>query len=163
GILALNGTNTYRGGTRLLAGGTKIKHSASLGASTGGVAIGTAALDATATFSTAQTFTLTSTAAVIDVEPGRTLTLTGAVIGGASSYAAQIGGATPGNAATNYGQTNASGRVALGSGTTTLTVTRVGGYTPAAGGTFVLINGGGGVTGFFRGLAEGATFSTNFL
>jgi autotransporter-associated beta strand protein len=158
GILALYGTDGYRGATRLIGGGTLLVNGVLTTSSvtvTGGTMGGTGTINGPVTVNG-------GTLAPGVAGPG--ILATGAVtFGGAATFAAPIGGATPGFGATNYAQVIATGPAALGSGTTTLTVTSVGGFKPAAGAEFLLLNTSGGVTGFFQGLAEGATFSTNFL
>ena len=79
-----------------------------------------------------------------------------------SSLAVEIGGTTPGNAATNHDQLNVTGTVSLGNAS--LSLSSFNGFTPSAGQSFVIISNDGndGVTGTFNGLGEGATIP-NFL
>ncbi len=74
-----------------------------------------------------------------------------------STFAAEIGGTTPGEAANNHDQINVAGTVAIGSNVV-LSLAAVNGYTAAAGDTLVLINNDGteAVSGTFHALAEGA-------
>jgi fibronectin-binding autotransporter adhesin len=74
------------------------------------------------------------------------------------TYQAELGGTT---ACTGYDQLNVTGTVDVTGGT--LTTTLYGGFKPAAGNTFTIINNDGSdaVTGTFSGLAEGATFNVS--
>ncbi|MBI5757591.1 MAG: autotransporter-associated beta strand repeat-containing protein, partial [Planctomycetales bacterium] len=79
-----------------------------------------------------------------------------------STFAVEIGGTTPGNAATNHDQLNVTGTVTLGGAT--LTTTAFNSFVPVAGNSFTIINNDDtdAVSGTFNGLAEGASIS-NFL
>src|SRR5262249_25116486 len=75
-----------------------------------------------------------------------------------AAFNAEIGGAASGQ----FDQANVTGSVALGGAT--LNVGAFGGFTPAAGNEFILINNDGSdaISGTFNGLAQGATLP-NFL
>ncbi|HRI04238.1 MAG TPA: Calx-beta domain-containing protein [Pyrinomonadaceae bacterium] len=78
-----------------------------------------------------------------------------------STYPVEIGGTIPGNGAGRHDQLNVTGTVALGGN---LTLAQSGGFNPANGNTFVIINNDLGdlVSGTFNGLPEGATIP-NFI
>lgn len=78
-----------------------------------------------------------------------------------SIYQVEIGGTTAGVGAGFHDQIDATGSVTIGTGVT-LTPSSFGGFTPAVGESFEIINRTGG-TGTFDGLAEGAIISTDFL
>src|SRR5207247_827441 len=79
-----------------------------------------------------------------------------------SNFNVEIGGTTPGNTSTNYDQLNVTGTVDLGGAT--LNLSSFGGFTPAAGQSYTIVNNDSndGITGTFNGLAEGAAIP-NFL
>lgn len=79
-----------------------------------------------------------------------------------SEVVIEIGGTTPGDAATNHDQLNVTGTVDLGGAT--LTLSTFNGYVPTPGSQFVIVNNDSNdaITGTFNGLAEGASIS-NFL
>lgn len=74
----------------------------------------------------------------------------------------EIGGTTPGTGDGYHDQTNVTGTVALGTGTT-LTTLLWNGYSPAVGESYVIINNDGSdaVSGTFSGLAQDASFTQN--
>lgn len=74
----------------------------------------------------------------------------------------EIGGTTPGTGDGHHDQTNVTGTVALGTGTT-LTTLLWNGYSPAVGESYVIVNNDGSdaVTGTFSGLAQDASFTQN--
>jgi hypothetical protein len=75
----------------------------------------------------------------------------------------ELGGKTPGEAATNHDQIDVTGTVTIGSNVT-LTTSVLGAFSPVGGDEFVIINNDSNdaVTGTFNGLAEGAKIP-NFL
>ncbi|MFC4174540.1 autotransporter domain-containing protein [Microvirga sp. GCM10011540] len=84
GTLILSGLNTYQGGTRLAAGTLGIASDASLGASSGGLAIeGGARLWALADFASARTITLGTGGGIFDTD-AHAVTLSGPVSGSGS-------------------------------------------------------------------------------
>ncbi len=83
GTLVLSGTNTYSGGTYLISGRLSISSDANLGASTGTLALNGGTLATTASLTSARTIYL-DTPSTIDVAPGTTTTLSGAISGGGS-------------------------------------------------------------------------------
>ena len=78
-----------------------------------------------------------------------------------STFTVEIGGTSPGEAATDHDQLKATGSVDIGANVT-LSSSAFGGFTPGSDQTFTIIERGGG-TGTFDGLAEGATVSSGFL
>ena len=74
-----------------------------------------------------------------------------------AAFAAELGGLNPG--AGGYDQLKATGTVALGG--STLDLSLIGGYRPANGTTYTIIDNDGGdaIGGTFAGLAEGAVFT----
>jgi CSLREA domain-containing protein len=74
-----------------------------------------------------------------------------------ATFSVEIGGTTPGNTATNHDQLNVTGAVSPNDGT--LTLASSGGFVPAAGQSFVIINNDStdSITTTFNGLPEGAT------
>lgn len=91
GILTLQAVNTYTGGSTISAGTLNILADSGLGGSAGTLSIGSATLQAAATFSSARTITLTG-AAIIDTQ-ANTLTLSGP-IGGSGATVTKIGTGT---------------------------------------------------------------------
>ena len=81
-----------------------------------------------------------------------------------STFDVQIGGTTPGTGAGFHDQLDVNGTVAIGTGVT-LSLSAFGGYAPAGGETFTIIDNdlADAVSGTFNGLAEGATVSSDFL
>jgi autotransporter-associated beta strand protein len=79
-----------------------------------------------------------------------------------STFSVEIGGTTPGNTATSHDQLNVTGSVSPNGAT--LSLASFGGFTPALGQSFVIINNDStdAITTTFAGLSEGATIS-NFL
>ncbi|MEJ7590085.1 MAG: hypothetical protein WKF77_00900 [Planctomycetaceae bacterium] len=77
-----------------------------------------------------------------------------------SALEIEIGGLTPGNTATNHDQVNVTGTVTLADNITAL---RYGGFNPAAGNAFKIINNDGidAVFGTFNSLPEGASFTSD--
>jgi fibronectin-binding autotransporter adhesin len=75
------------------------------------------------------------------------------------TYQAELGGTTPGQ----YDQLNVTGTVDVGTSVTTLDVSLYGGFLPKVGNTFTIINNDStdAVTGSFKNLPEGATFTLN--
>ncbi len=80
GTTILTGTNTYSGGTTILAGTLSVGADNNLGAASGGLTLGGGTLATTATFSSARSVSLAATSA-IDAAPGTALTLTGVISG----------------------------------------------------------------------------------
>ena len=80
-----------------------------------------------------------------------------------STLDVEVGGTSPGNNPTNHDQLNVTGSVTIGNNVT-LNPTAFGGFLPAIGNTFLIINNDGSdaVSGTFHGLPEGATIA-NFL
>jgi|GEM_PF-2772485 len=103
-----------------------------------------------------------------EVAPGQSpgvLSITGNFIfGEGASFSVELGGAAPGTASNQHDQIVVTGTVDLGSNVV-LSVSAWDGYAPSGGEDFVLIanDGADAVSGTFMGLAEGATFSSNFL
>jgi hypothetical protein len=76
----------------------------------------------------------------------------------------EVGGTSPGEAATDHDQINVTGTVTIGANVT-LTTSVIGAFAPFAGDEFIIIDNDGtgdAVTGTFQGLAEGAKIA-NFL
>ena len=103
-----------------------------------------------------------------DVAPGQSpgvLSIIGNFIfGEGASYSVELGGTTPGTASDCHDQIVVKGTVDLGANVT-LSVSALDGYPPAGGEDYMLIANDDvdPVLGTFMGLAEGATFSSNFL
>lgn len=119
GTLTLSGANTYSGGTTISAGRLNVASDGNLGATAGGITLGSATLGTTATFGSARGVTLTG-AATLDVASATALTLTGAVSGTGSLTKTGLGQLfISGN--NNYsGTTTVSGGVlVVGTGGTT--------------------------------------------
>ncbi len=158
GTLVISGTNTYTGATAVNAGRLNIGGSIDSNTSVNSGAT----LGGTGTINSAKTLTVNTDGVVAPgTSPG--ILNTGSVtFNSSSSLAVEIGGTTPGNAATNHDQLNVTGAVSLGNAV--LTLTSFNGFVPAAGQSFVIISNDGtdGVTGTFNGLGEGATIP-NFL
>lgn len=153
GVLTLSVANTYTGLTRVnagtllvngsIAGPAEVRAGATLGGS-GSVGGDASVAGAASRLSPGQTGT----------SPG-ILTITGGLtLASNATYAVDLGGTTPGDAATNYDQVRVGGAAALGGGP--LSVSVVTGYTPQAGDVyFILSQGGADAPGAFAGLPEG--------
>jgi fibronectin-binding autotransporter adhesin len=81
GTLVLTGSNSYSGGTVVNAGTVQVDNANSLGNSTGALALNSATVQATATFTSSRNVTLGSAGSMISVDPSMTYTLGGAVTG----------------------------------------------------------------------------------
>jgi uncharacterized repeat protein (TIGR01451 family) len=115
----------------------------------------------------------TGTVRLITAEPGATLapgdnapgilTTERDTLSSGSTFSVQLGGPTPGNTATNYGQLDASGNVTLNNATLAANLT----YVPALSQTFTLIQATGNISGqFAQGMfvvLNGITYSINYL
>ncbi|MFL6515525.1 MAG: beta strand repeat-containing protein [Chthoniobacterales bacterium] len=82
GLLSLNGSNTYSGGTTINAGTVAINSGSSLGAAGGGLTINAGTLEVTNGFATNRSTTLGSTSSTIQVDTGQTFAVNGTVGGG---------------------------------------------------------------------------------
>ena len=80
GTLVLGGTNTYSGGTRLLAGTLEVSADANLGVASGGLTFYGGTLATTTSFATARDVSLAGTG-TFDVADGTALALTGTITG----------------------------------------------------------------------------------
>jgi CSLREA domain-containing protein len=158
GTLALSGTNTYTGATAVNLGQLNIDGSidsnttVSSGATLGG----------RGTINSTKTLTVNDSVLAPGTSPG-ILNTGNVTLNSSSTFAVEIGGATPGNLATNHDQLNVTGTVSLGNAV--LSLASFNSFTPAIGQTFIIINNDGTadtVTGTFNGLPEGATIP-NFL
>jgi autotransporter-associated beta strand protein len=137
GALTLSGANTYSGGTTVSAGRLNVNGSTASGSAvtvqSGATLGGTGAVAGTVSVQSGG-----------HVAPG---TSPGIVNNGSVSFASgsffdvEIGGTTPGNAATNHDQLVVTGTVALGGAT--LTTTAFNSFVPVVGNTFaILLNDG---------------------
>lgn len=158
GILTLSGANTYTGattinnGTLLVNGSTAAASAVTI--NSGGTLGGTGTVNGSVSVGSGGT-----------VAPGASpgILNTGEVtFNSGSTFSVEIGGATPGNAATNHDQLNVTGNVSLNGAT--LSLTAFNGFTPTASQTFTILNNDSNdaISSTFAGLAEGATI-TNFL
>ena len=106
---------------------------------------------------TGQTSNIPSISGTISpgTSPGILNTQSVKFVGGA--FAVEIGGATPGNAASNHDQLNVAGTVDLGNAT--LTLAQFNGFESTPGQQFVIVNNDGTdpIIGTFGGTSEGAT------
>lgn len=80
GTLVLGGTNTYSGGTRLLAGTLEVSANANLGAASGGLTFHGGTLATTASFTTARGVVV-ETLGSLDIAGGNLLELSGSISG----------------------------------------------------------------------------------
>ncbi len=171
GTQTLSGTNTYTGTTSTNAGTLLVN---------GSILDGTATIDMTVDLGGTLGGTGTVSGAV-QVNDGGTVapgTSPGILNSGSvdftsgSTFAVEIGGTSPGNAATDHDQLNVTGSVTI-SDTATLSVSSFGGFVPSAGDHFVIISndtdGSGDAVNLgvdmagFNGLTEGDIFSSDFL
>ncbi|MEQ1921297.1 MAG: LamG-like jellyroll fold domain-containing protein [Pyrinomonadaceae bacterium] len=155
GELKLDGANTYTGPTEVNQGTLNV-----VGSTTSNTEVNSGStLSGTGDVSG----TVTTSSAIISpgTSPG-ILSTDSVIFDSASTFTAEIGGVTPGNAATNHDQLNVSGTVNLGGAT--LALGQFNGFVPTNGQQFVIINNDSNdaVTGTFNGLAQGAPI-TNFL
>ncbi|MEQ1643582.1 MAG: LamG-like jellyroll fold domain-containing protein, partial [Pyrinomonadaceae bacterium] len=155
GELKLDGANAYEGTTDVDQGTLNVVGSTTSDteANAGSTIAGTGDVNGTLTTSSANVLPGTS--------PG-ILSTDSVTFDNGSTFGVEIGGATPGNGATNHDQLNVTGTVALGGAT--LSLTQFNGFVPTNGQTFVIINNDSNdaVTGTFNGLAQGGSIS-NFL
>ena len=80
GVLALNGTNTYIGGTTINAGTVVVNSSASLG-NGGPLVLNAATLQVATGYTTTRNITLGDAASTIEINPSQSVTLAGVVSG----------------------------------------------------------------------------------
>ncbi|MBK6725359.1 MAG: autotransporter-associated beta strand repeat-containing protein [Acidobacteria bacterium] len=155
GELKLDGANAYEGTTDVDQGTLNVVGSTTSDteANSGSTIAGTGDVNGTLTTSSANVLPGTS--------PG-ILSTDSVTFDNGSTFGVEIGGATPGNGATNHDQLNVTGTVALGGAT--LSLGQFNGFVPTNGQTFVIINNDSNdtVTGTFNGLAQGGSIS-NFL
>nr|WP_245430329.1 autotransporter outer membrane beta-barrel domain-containing protein [Rhizobium tropici] len=117
GTLVLNGANTYQGGTVINGGTVQVASDANLGDTTGTLALNGAALQTTASFTSARTATLNAGGGIFDTDNLTTLTLNGAI--GGTGALTKGGAGTLALAADNSyagGTTIAGGTLQLGNG-----------------------------------------------
>ncbi len=159
GVMNLTGANTYSGGTTITGGALLVNNTAGSGTGSGPVTVGDAAGTTPATLGGAGTIVLgAATANVVTVNSGSALspgngagllTITASQAGGTtpgtatlnlqggSLFAAEINGATAG---TLYDQVVLNGTTATLNLAGNLVLTLGGGFTPAPGSSFTLIN-----------------------
>src|SRR5207249_731725 len=92
GSLALNGTNTYLGGTILNGGTTQITNAASLGATSGTATINNATLEVQNSVTTSRNFLLGNAASTIQLDGGVTYEIDGTIGNGAGTGALNLTG-----------------------------------------------------------------------
>jgi len=157
GTLVLSGANTYTGATVVSVGQLNIDGSidSNTTVNSGATLGGRGAINST------KTLTVNGGVLAPGASPG--IFNTGNVtLNGTSTFAVEIGGADPGNLATNHDQLKVTGTVSLGNATLSLTPLS---FTPLVGQPFVIIDNDGtadAVNGTFNGLPEGAKI-LNFL
>ena len=154
GTLTLGGANTYTGTTTVNVGRLDVDGSTGSGAAI--VAAG-ATLGGIGTIGS--TVTVSGT---LDpgASPGR-LTNGSLTLSTGGSFHIEIGGTTP---ATGHDQDRVTGTLVTISSGVTLSLAKLGSFTPTIGQTFLILDkvGVGPIVGSFTGLAEGATIA-NFL
>ena len=152
--LTLTGNNTYTGPTTITEGTLIVDGSLA--------AASTVTIDAGASLAGSGTVN----GAVISngtTAPGNSpgiLNTGDFTFGNNSTFETELGGTNPGNTTSDHDQLNVTGAVTIGTNVT-LDPTPFGGFAPAAGDKFVVINNDStdAVNGTFAGLAEGATFT----
>ncbi len=117
GVLALNGTNTYTGGTAIRGGTVRISRDANLGAVSGGLTLDGGALQNTAAFTTARPVTINGRGGTFQTDAD--LAVSGAVGGdGALTKTGSAALILAGSGAYTGGTTISTGTLQLGNGGT---------------------------------------------
>lgn len=154
GTLTLGGANNYSGTTTVSGGLLNINGSitSNTTVASGGM------LGGTGTINSGNTLTVQNGGTVAPGTSPGILNTGDVAFQLGSTFAVEIGGTTPGNAANNYDQLNVTGTVTIGAN---VTLNPTLGFTPVAGDTFVIINNDGAdaVTRTFNGLSQGALLS----
>ncbi|WP_425104884.1 autotransporter-associated beta strand repeat-containing protein [Ancylobacter sp.] len=149
GTLTLSGQNIFSGGVEVAAGTLAVASDAALGAAAGTVALGGGTFSATASFTSARSFSLDLGSGTIAVAAGQTLTLTSGIVGLAGLTLAGPGTLELSSAVSSYeGNTLLAGGTLLLNGAS-LTATDV---TVAAGAT---LTGFGSITDGVSVLSDG--------
>jgi autotransporter-associated beta strand protein len=108
GTLSLTGTNTYAGGSTINAGVVVVNSAASLGATSGGLALNAGTLEIATGYSTTRVITLGDATSTFQVDPSQTFTVTSAIGGSGSLNKTGAGTMVLGAAETYTGSTNVS-------------------------------------------------------
>jgi autotransporter-associated beta strand protein len=137
GTLILSGINTYAGGTTVNVDTLSVSSDANLGAASGGLTLNSAALQTTASFTSARTITLSGPGGGFLPAAGTTLTLTGNI--GGTGALAMAGAGTLNLTGTN----SYTGGTMVGSGTLKINGSIAGNVAVGAAGTL----GGNGTIG----------------
>lgn len=108
GTLSLTGTNTYTGGSTINAGVVGVNSAASLGATSGGLALNAGTLEIATGYSTTRAITLGDPTSTFQVDPSQTFTDTTAIGGSGSLNKTGAGTMVLGATETYTGSTNVS-------------------------------------------------------
>jgi outer membrane autotransporter protein len=113
GLLDLRGVDTYSGGTSILGGTLAITSDSALGAAGTPIILNSGTLRASQSFTSSRPITLGASGGSFNVNSGQTLTLTGAVTGGALTKVG-VGTLALGSTSNSYSNTFINGGYLLG-------------------------------------------------